>query len=243
LQPGVAEVPLENTTFEPFGVTEDSLNIVGEQQVLFQMGRVTFSHSFLVCKLPTSADGIIGLNFLTPRQARLDLGSFSLKVLLNQNLDFVASSQHEALMEECKRREGRGLITHVSIFQNPSGDGSVEPECTKSNSKSNLRNFGEETPPNVKEIHLQSHEVELNDSDAWTLISKEKVVLQPSAVHTVQGKVLGRNSRNPSCLLCVEPTHVPIEGICVARVLTRPSIAIHRIQSAGKERSPLAVHS
>ena len=38
LQPGVAEVPLESTTLEPFGVTGDSLDIVGEQQVLFQMG-------------------------------------------------------------------------------------------------------------------------------------------------------------------------------------------------------------
>ena len=63
LQPGVAEVPLESTTFEPFGVTVDSQGIIGEQQVLFQMDRVTFSHSFLVCKLPTSADGIIGVNF------------------------------------------------------------------------------------------------------------------------------------------------------------------------------------
>jgi hypothetical protein len=76
LQPGVAEVPLESTTLEPFGVTGDSLEIAGEQQVLFQMGTVTFNHSFLVCKLPTSADGIIGSNFLTPRQARLDLGIF-----------------------------------------------------------------------------------------------------------------------------------------------------------------------
>ena len=65
LQPAVAEVPLEITTFEPFGVMGDSLDIVWEQQVLFQMGRVTFSHSFLLCKLPASADGIIGLNFLT----------------------------------------------------------------------------------------------------------------------------------------------------------------------------------
>jgi hypothetical protein len=91
LQPGVAEVPLESTTFEPFGVTRDSLDIVGEQQVLFQMGTVTFNHSFLVCKLPTSADGITGSHFLTPRQARLDLGSFSLRVCLNPNLDFITT--------------------------------------------------------------------------------------------------------------------------------------------------------
>jgi len=125
LQPGVAELPLERMPFEPFGVTSDSLHIVGEEQVLFQMGRVKFNHSFLVCKLPTSADGVIGLNFLTPRQSRLDLGSFSLRVCLNTNFDFAASSRHEALLEECERREGRGLITHVSFSQNPSRDRSV----------------------------------------------------------------------------------------------------------------------
>ena len=131
LQPGVAKLPLESTTFEPFGVTGDSLDVVGKQQVLFQISRVTFNHSFLVCKLPTSAAGIIGLNFLTPRQARLDLGSLFLRVCLNQNLDFVASSRHESLLVECKRREGRGLMAHVSISQKPSRDGSVEPGCTK----------------------------------------------------------------------------------------------------------------
>jgi len=147
LQPEVAEVQLESTAFEPFVATGGSLHIVGEQQVLFQMGTITFSHSFLVCKLPTSADGIIGLNFLKPRQARLDLGSLSLRVCLYSNLDLVASSQHEALLEECKRREGRVLITHVSIPQNPSRDASVEPGYIQSTRNSNWRNFWEETPP------------------------------------------------------------------------------------------------
>ena len=128
----MAEVPLESTTFETFRITGNNLDIVGEQQVLFQTGRVTSSHSFLVCKLPTSADGIIRLNFLTLREARLDLGSLSLRVRLNQSLDFVASSRHESLLEECKQREGRGLITRVSVSENPSWDGSVVRGCTKS---------------------------------------------------------------------------------------------------------------
>jgi hypothetical protein len=34
----VAEVPLEITTFEPFGITGNSIDILGEQQILFQMG-------------------------------------------------------------------------------------------------------------------------------------------------------------------------------------------------------------
>jgi len=137
-------------------------------------------------------------------------------------------------LEECKRREGRGLITHGSIPQNPSRDGSVEPACVKSTRNSNLRNFGEETPIKTKEINPQPREVALNYSEAWTVISKETVVLQPRAKHTVLGKVQGGNSRNSSCLLCVEPARVPIEGICVARVLTRPSVAIHSSQPAGK---------
>ena len=38
LQSGLAEVPLESATFEPCGVTGNSLDILGEQQVSFQMG-------------------------------------------------------------------------------------------------------------------------------------------------------------------------------------------------------------
>jgi uncharacterized lipoprotein YddW (UPF0748 family) len=50
--------------------------------------------------------------------------------------------------------------------------------------KSNLRNFGEETPPKIEETKHKLHEV-LNDSEAWTVINKETVVLQPRAKHTV----------------------------------------------------------
>jgi len=63
-------------------------------------------------------------------------------------------------------------------------------------------------------------------------------VLQPRAELTVLGKVQAGNSRNPSCLLCVELAHVTIEGICVPHVVTRPSVAIHRSQTGGKSALP-----
>ena len=85
LQPVVAEVPVESNIFEPIGVTGDSLDIVGEKQVSFQIFRLTFSHSFVVSKMPISANGIRGLNFLALRQARLDIGSLSLRVCLHSN--------------------------------------------------------------------------------------------------------------------------------------------------------------
>jgi hypothetical protein len=239
LQPGVAELPLQRTSFEPFGVTGDSLDVIGEQQVSFQIGTVTFNHSFLVCKLPTFADGIIGLNFLTPRQAKLDLGSLFIRVCLNPQLDFATLPQRDSLLEGCKRRKGRGLITHVSISQNRSrdddDDDDVGVESAKSARKSNLRNCEEVTPPKTRDPSSNPPEVVLNESKAWTVACRETVVLQPRAKHTVLGKVLGGgNSRNPPCLLCVEPAHVPIEGICVARVLTRPSVKVHGSQPARK---------
>jgi len=51
----------------------------------------------------------------------LDLGSSSLRVCLNPSLDFVASSQHEPLLEECKRRAWRGLITPFRFPRIPPG--------------------------------------------------------------------------------------------------------------------------
>jgi hypothetical protein len=53
--------------------------------------------------------------------------------------------------------EGRGLITRVSIFQNPSRELSVESGCIKSSRKDNLKTFDEETPPKIKETNPKPH--------------------------------------------------------------------------------------
>jgi hypothetical protein len=109
-------------------------------------------------------------------------------------------------------------------------------------------NFGEVTSLKVKETNPKLHEVVLSDSEAWTVICEETVVLQPRAKHTVLGKVLGGSATNPSCLRCVEPAHAPIEEICVAHVVTRPSVGIHKNQSVGKSTlstscTPLNMHA
>jgi 2-C-methyl-D-erythritol 4-phosphate cytidylyltransferase len=82
-----------------------------------------------------------------------------------------------------------------------------------------LNKFDKETRPKFKETNPKPHEIILNDSEAWKVIRKETVVLQTRAKHTVVENVQGGNSRNPSCLLCVEAANVSTEGICVARVL------------------------
>ena len=143
------------------------------------------------------------------RQAKLDLGNIFIRVCLDQKSDFVTLSQRGSLLEEYKRRMGRGLITHVSIFQKRSRNYNVEGECAKSTRKRNLRNFEEIASPKTKESNLNPPEIVLNESEAWTVTCRGTVMLQPRAKRTVLGKVLGGgNSRNPSCLLCVEPAHV-----------------------------------
>jgi hypothetical protein len=46
------------------GVTEQTLNIRGRQSVNFELGGSKFSHTFLVCTLPTDAVGLLGTDFL-----------------------------------------------------------------------------------------------------------------------------------------------------------------------------------
>jgi hypothetical protein len=145
------------------------------------------------------------------------------------NFDSVASRWHESCSEEGEWRERRGLITHVSNSQNFSRNGSVGTRDTELVRKSSSGKFGKKTPPKIKETSNPApHTMQLNDSEAWTVISKETVVLQPRAKHVVPGNVLGGNFRNFPRLLCVEPAHVPIEGICVARGLSYPSVGMHR---------------
>jgi hypothetical protein len=79
---------------------------------------------------------------------------------LNPIFYFAASSRYETLLEECKRREGRGLITHILISQNPSRDRNVQSGCIKSARKDNLKFFDEETPPKIKETNSKPHDIE-----------------------------------------------------------------------------------
>jgi hypothetical protein len=57
LQPDVADEQIGCTDFTPFGVTDKNLKVQVEQTIKFLMGSVTFSHAFVVYKLPTNASG------------------------------------------------------------------------------------------------------------------------------------------------------------------------------------------
>ena len=63
LQPGVSRRDIRITGMKPYGVTE-ALDIKGQQLVSFVLGGRKFSHTCLVCPLPTETDGLFGTDFL-----------------------------------------------------------------------------------------------------------------------------------------------------------------------------------
>jgi hypothetical protein len=65
---------------KPYGVTGEVLDIKGQQDVSFVLGGRKFSHTFLVCPLPTETDGLFGTDFLENAGADInfDTGKLSL---------------------------------------------------------------------------------------------------------------------------------------------------------------------
>jgi len=60
LQPGASRRDVRVTAMKLYGVTGEALDIKGQQHVSFLLGGRKFSHTFLVCPLPTETDGLLG---------------------------------------------------------------------------------------------------------------------------------------------------------------------------------------
>ena len=50
----------------------------------------------------------------------------------------------------------------------------------------------------------------LHESEPWSLVSKQTVVLEPEAKHVIRGKVMSDNMRDSPNLVCVERAVIPI---------------------------------
>ena len=72
LQPGVSRSDVHVTAVEPYGVTGDVLDIRAQQSVTFRLNGREFTHSFLICPLPTKAAGLLGTDYLERLGAIVD---------------------------------------------------------------------------------------------------------------------------------------------------------------------------
>jgi hypothetical protein len=94
--------------------------------VSFQVSEVTFKHTFLVSQLPTTAAGILGINFLIPRKAVLDLGGSTLTRRRRVNYASVENLHVSSYEADCGTVEKRGMIPRVFISSTLSQSSSEE---------------------------------------------------------------------------------------------------------------------
>jgi hypothetical protein len=214
LQPGVADEPIGCKEIVPFDVTGKNLYVKGEQSIKFLMGSVTFSLNFVVCKLPTNAAGILGINFLLPRIAKSNLEDRTLTLHTGQNFDSAPGVQQDSLEESYSRSEGNEMAILTALSDSAPKDSRV----VISGRKEVTREIPEDKGSLRK--HKMPNEIVLNESEAWLVQSKESVTLNPRCRHIIHGTLdIGKHSFSTG-LLCVESVQIPIEGVYAARVLT-----------------------
>lgn len=68
-------------------MTVDELDIEGVQEIEFQLNNRNCCHQFSVCSLPGDADGIIGMDFLLEKNAKLDLEKQELRLFKCSNFN------------------------------------------------------------------------------------------------------------------------------------------------------------
>jgi hypothetical protein len=90
------------------GITGDALSLVGEQLVDFTLGKRKFRQKFGVCTMPTEADGLLGLNFLSTYGVWLDLASNKLEVRTEAISNHALESQADTAFTFFPAAEGQG---------------------------------------------------------------------------------------------------------------------------------------
>jgi hypothetical protein len=80
IKPGIGPSKVRSSSMTSFGVMGDKIDITGEQDVQFCLENWNYWHTFCVCSLPTEADGILGMDFLSEMGASLDIGRQMLKL-------------------------------------------------------------------------------------------------------------------------------------------------------------------
>jgi len=58
-----------------------------------------------------------------------------------------------------------------------------------------------------------------NPVTAWLVKAKDNITMAPRSQQVVKGKLENEQEQEPPTLVCIEPAHIPIEGVLPARAL------------------------
>jgi hypothetical protein len=177
LQPGVTQKIISTTPDRPYGVTGESVDVNGCQNVSFALGKKQLVHQFLVCEIPTPADGLLCMDILNRIRAEVNLGTGELTFQENRE----ATACNIVLG---KRRA-------LTVFRE-SGPGS-EPQVARS-VKPRLVSRAVDNPDSVRFIQ---------SSKSWLVNSKEEVTIEPRNRRVVSAKMELRKGKVCPPLVCV----------------------------------------
>jgi hypothetical protein len=187
----------------PIGITGANLCIEGEQVVEFSLHDRTFRHPFYVCFLPMDADGLVGMDLLMKLKAQLDLDSLTFEV--RQRTKPVQESDDYGPT----RRANHMAFTVFMVQGGPR-------KCRVQS----VRMSGSDSQQEAVMI-LRPHKINLKESEAWIVKTTEMLRLAPRTKQMVMASVDFPKHRQKPQLVCVEPAQLPVEGVLVARALSR----------------------
>jgi hypothetical protein len=241
MQPGVTNSPLRPTNKEPISVTGDNLLVQGEQSVSFSINDYKFRHIFLVCKLPTTADGLVGMDFLAHWSTKLDIGNKALMLASHRDENFQNERGDYNQFSNGSQDFG-GLITLRTATPTPN-ENSLNVAQTTGGRPSDFTQEGSGVDFNVTELLSDTRAKLGDDSDSpnlWVVRSSESVTVGPKSKQAVYAKLMGSNRNVIPSPVCVEPVEIPISGVLAARVLTRMTRENHASEADAREREATA---
>ena len=176
------------------------------------LGDCRCDHKFLVCLLPTDAVGLLGTDFLerTGANVNFECGKIALAAIDK------APRAYEVI-------PAKGAA--LTVFME--GDARRSPQPTRR-----------------EELHTDGHtsddprsEVTVSESESWLVKITENITGAPRCRHIVIGKTEVEKGQKPPSLVCVEPAHIPIQGILPGRVLSRVGLTAQQTTKVTSQRT------
>jgi hypothetical protein len=181
---------------KPYGVTGEVLDIKGRQTVLFTLNGHEFEHSFLVCPLPTTAAGLLGTDFKEKAGAVID---FERSKMSLGDIPRVSAS----------RDMSHAGSTALTVFSAGKEGHSLRPSRLKA------KCIVEQRPASPRQ------ETPATQCNTWLVRATENIIVAPRSRQIVVGRLESQDEHEFPPLVCVEPAVIPIEGILLARALSR----------------------
>jgi len=196
MQPSISRSNVQVTTLEPYGVTGDFLDIREQQSVTFLMKGIEFTHSFLVCSLPTMATGLLGTDFMER---------------LNAKIDFKCGKMSFTGIDRVPHVNSVSSTRHVALTVFPWGEEGRSPQVKEKEAWYIDEQFSASPRTEIARTQVK----------CWLFRATESVTIQPRCRQIIVGRLDSDRNSNLPPLVCVEPAQIPIEGILPARGLTR----------------------